>query len=430
MATITRRGNSYRIRVSCGLDVNGKQIFQSMTYTPTHKEGTRAYQKEIDDAARDFERKAKEGKFLSGERLTYKAIAERWQSDWAGKKLSDGGADYMKIIKRYAYPAFGNVPISKIKPLHVQALINDMSKRGLKAATVRRAVVAINSVFRYAYRMSIIYDNPCDRCELPSLRKESKAQKELHFFTEDQARTFLEKALTMEYVDTIKGHSRTASTGTAYQVREYTEIHTVPNQFRALYALSIYAGLRRGEVAALTWRDIDLKKKTVSVNKAAALRKGGYIIKETKTQNGNRIIPLPKYCISLLKAWKLEQMQLRYSLGTAWEGPEDFEDNNIFIQATGKMIDLDTIGKKFHSVLDRYNETVSDPDEKLPEIRLHDLRHTFVTILIAAGVDIEVISYLAGHSSPSVTWNIYGHPHPRNINRAAEVMENAIRINA
>lgn len=426
MASIDKRGNTYRIRVSCGLDINGKQIIEAMTYIPTHKEGTKTYEKEIADAARDFEKQVKEGKYLTGEKLTYKDVTDHWRTEWAKKKLSDGGEDYYKTIKYYAYPAFGNTKISKITPLHVQALLNDLEERGLKPGTIKRVLVAINSVFRYAYRLRIIQENPCLRCEAPKIVRDTA----LHYFTKEQAMTFLNKALTMEYTDKIRAHDRIDDTGKKYHVKEYQEVHTIPLQFRALYTLAIYGGFRRGELAALTWEDIDFYNNKVRINKAAALRKGGYIIKGTKTEAGIRTVTLPAPCFDLLRKWKSEEMKLRFSQGSAWEGAEDFEETNIFIQATGKMIDLDTIGQKFRTILDRYNATVEDESEKLPIIRLHDLRHTSATLLIGSGCDIETVSKRLGHSKASVTLDIYAHPIPENDIAASQMLDKMMVLEA
>lgn len=423
MATIRQRGNTYQIRVSCGIGADGKQVAQSITYTPKAT-APKAREKEVQAFAIDFERKVKEGKYLTGEKLTFIEVTEHWRTEWAALNLSDGGADYLKVIKARAFPAFGNMKISKIMPLHIQELLTGMIRSGRASKTVHYAWVAINSVFRYAYRLRIIQENPCTRCELPKI----EADTELHFFTEEQAKRFLNEALTMEYPDTIKGHSRTDDTGKEYAVADYTEIHTVPFQFRPLYALAIYGGFRRGELGALTWRDIDFDAHTVTISKAAALRQGGYTIKEPKTKKGFRTVTLPKVCFDLLRQWKSQEMKIRLAHGTAWKGAESFEDTFIFIQSDGKMMDLNTIGQKFKSILKRYNALQEDEAYKLPEIRFHDLRHTSATLLIGSGCDIETVSRRLGHSKASVTLDIYAHPLPENDRKAADILEKALAI--
>ena len=429
MANIEKRGKTYRIRVSAGVDGNGKRITESINFTPTAK-SERAIENEVANAARDFEKRVKEGKYLSGEKMTFRAVTEHWKAECASKSLSDGGADYMKIIERYAYPAFGGMKISKIAPIHLQSLINDMENRGLAPKTIHRDIVAINSVFRYAYRMNIIQENPTARCELPKIQKDNA----LHYFTKEEAMRFLNEALTMDYEDTYSEHDRTDDTGLKYHVSEYTETHNVPLQFRALYALAIFGGFRRGEMAALTWKDIDWTNHTVTINKATAHRKeegqkGRYIIKTPKTAAGVRIVTLPASCFDLLMKWKKEEMMVRMALGSAWEGALDFEETYIFIQAKGQMIHPDTIGSKFQSILERYNASVEE-EKRLPIIRLHDLRHTSATLMIGAGSDIVTVSHRLGHSKPSVTLDIYSHPLPENDVAASRILEEAIALNA
>lgn len=441
MASIQRRGNTYRFRVSCGFDTEGKRVFKTMTFTPQHKEGTKAYEKEIDDAARDFERRVKEGSFLDGEHLTYKDVTLRWLENRAKKKspsgrqkLSDGGESYLAAIERYAYPAFGSMKIAQIQTIHIQNLVDELERRGLSPAYIKRIFVAINSVFRYAKPLKLIKENPCSDCELPMVERDTA----LHYFTKDQAMTFLNKALTMEYKDTIRAHSRIDDTGKEYFVREYTEIHLIPLQFRVLYSLLVFGGFRRGEIAALTWRDIDFNNRSVSINKAAAARKAGTVIKSPKTSAGIRTVTLPSSCFDLLRRWKTEEKKIRISLGSAWQGADDFEDANIFIQSTGKMIDLNTIGHKFREILERYNrmvdaaikEGMATEQDKLPLIRLHDLRHTSATLLIGSGCDIETVSKRLGHSKASVTLDVYAHPLEENDYTAAQMLDKMIALEA
>ena len=260
MASIKKRGNTYEITVSAGFNTNGDRIREYATYTPTAKTPT-AIEKEVKEFARDFERKVKDGKYLAGEKLTFQEVTARWLSESAAEHLSDGGAYNYDIIKRYAYPAFGTLKISKITTLHIQDMISDMKKRGLSAGTIKRAIAAINSVFRYAYRLRIINENPCtrDRIDLPK----AKADGELHYFTPDQARRFL-RFLSVPYEKKISGHTRIDDTGKPYAVSNYIEMITVPFQHQVFFTLAIYGGFRRGELGAITWRDIDFKRHTKS----------------------------------------------------------------------------------------------------------------------------------------------------------------------
>lgn len=420
MASITKRGDTYRVRVSNGFDVNGKRKWESATFTPTAKT-ERAIAKEVEAFAYEFEKLVKGGACPKKERQTFKDVTQVWLES-SEQSLSDHGENYISVLEKYAFPVFGAEKISSITRMDVQSFINDLSnKDGLSPASVRRIKVIINSVFKFAEDMGCIRDgmNPCSKLKMPK----AKTDRALHVWNEEQCRVFLNEALTKKYVCTKKAHDRIDDTGKPYHVNEYTEEISVSLMFRALFALALAGGFRRGELAALTWKDVNLFNNTVSVNKAAALRKEGSVIKSPKSDSGYRVVPVRKAYIDLLRKWKKEEEKLRKDLGTAWEGPEDFEETNLFIQATGKMIDPRTIGKKFNLIIERFNASVENDEEKLPIIRLHDLRHTYATIQLKHGVDVATLARLLGHSKVSTTTDNYCHATEEGLKDAANNMD-------
>ncbi|MCD8089285.1 MAG: site-specific integrase [Clostridiales bacterium] len=170
------------------------------------------------------------------------------------------------------------------------------------------------------------------------------------------------------------------------------------------FNLAIYGGLRRGELIALTWDDINFDNNTITINKSAARLNRETIIKSTKNKSSERTISIHKEVMSLVRFWQNEQRRLRLSLGTKWEG-----GNYIFIQWNGKLMNPGTPDQSFKSMLKRYNDTVEDEADKLPNIRFHDLRHTSATLLISANMDIKTVSARLGHAQTSTTMNIYAH---------------------
>lgn len=422
MASIEKRGDGYRITVSLGRDTEGRKIREKMTYIPKSR-GPVALEKELAAVARDFEKKVLDGKYLPGEKQTFKAIAEEWLAESAPEHYSDGGAENMAIIKRCAYPAFGSMQISKIKTMHVQKLIADMKADGLAASSIRRNIAAINCVFRYAYRMRIIQENPCsrDRIELPKMQKDD----ELHYFTPEQARRFLD-FLTVPYKKTIRAHVQIDDTGKPYNVPAYEQEMRVPLQHQIYFMLAIYGGFRRGELAALTWEDVDYDAHTVTISKSVARRDGIQVVKDPKTEHGFRTVTLPKECFDSLRRWQYEQMATRLRIGTAWRGDQDMERTTIFMQDDGSMMDITAARKRFLSILNRYNDGCKKEEDKLPIIKLHDLRHTSATLLQASGCDIATISRRLGHSKVSVTLDVYSHAIPENDVEAADILSKVL----
>lgn len=407
MAEITNRNGIFYIRVNSGRDSSGKKLRVQTSYTPKAHTPAAA-RKEVEKYAADFEELVKSGKYLSGEKITFCQYVDKWAEEWAALHLSEQmTAGYRELIERRAVPVFGGMKMSKITASHVQGIITSMRAEGKAAATINRTVCAINSVFKYAYRMNVIQENPCDRCE----RLKIERKNELHYWDEEQAKRFLNEALTMEYTDTIKGHTRTDDTGKQYTVKDYTESHPVPLQIQVYFNLAIYGGFRRSEIIALKWKDIDFENREIDINKAATrMKKKGQYTKEPKTAAAEREIILPEVCFRLLKKWKAEERELMFKLGTAWKGDrKNMDENYVFIQTgNGLMMNLDTPYQRLKYIIERYNARV--PKEKqLPSIRLHDLRHTSATLLIGSGADIETVAKRLGHARPSTTLDIYGH---------------------
>ena len=412
MASIKDKKNgSFLITVSCGRDVNGKQLFQRMTYTPKAK-SPKAIEKEVNKQAALFEEKVKNGEIISGDKIKFSEFVKKWDEEWAKTHLTKRvNEDYIANIERHGYPVFGNTPISKIKPAMIQTIITKLNVDH-EPTTVKKIISSFSSVFEYAYKMEVINANPVRRCELP--REEHDT--DLHYFTVPQAKTFL-MAIQKPYVDTYKKKSGTV----------YIQERTMPTQLQVFYHLAIYSGCRRGELLALTWNDIDFENQKIVINKAVSLlRSGEQITKDPKTKKGNRELRLPAKCFHMLRKWKVEEKELCFMLGPEWQGKDfrSFDDNYIFIQmTTGEQMNTDTPYQAFKRFIIRYNAECEKEEDKLPMITLHDLRHTSATLLLSEGMDIEEVSRRMGHSKPSVTLDIYGHALPEKDDVAADILD-------
>lgn len=432
MASIQKRGDKYFFTVSLGRGMDKKQIRETMTFTPTATT-PRAIEKEVAAAAHDFEKAVKEGNYLSGEKISFEEFHKTFYiPQWSAVHLTPSQQEkYEDYVTRHGYPTLKTLKIAQIRPLHIQAIVEAMRKKGYAPATIRHAHTALNSVFRYAYRMQIIPDNPCDRVELPKMDADVK----LHYFTRDQALAFLD-FLKAPYVSTKKAHDRTDDTGKGYHVTEYKAAYDTQYQFRVYFNLAIYGGFRRGELIALQWRDIDFKASTISIRRAAAQAQTSHTVyvKEPKTKKSVRTITMPSESMNLLKEWKRQQQIICLQLGSYWQGKrgDEYDENFVFIQIdNGSMMHLDTPGQKFKKLITRYNEIIKDQiredsateDDLLPVIRLHDLRHTSATLLIGNGVDIQTVAHRLGHSRVSITLDRYSHPLPENDIKAAAELE-------
>ena len=312
-----------------------------------------------------------------------------------------------------------------------------MDNLGLAPATIRRVVSAMRSVFKYALYCDMINTNPCDNLILPKLQKAD----DIHCFDVVQAQRFL-KALGMNYPKTYGSRKRKDSNGNEYIVNGYTEYKEIPFQLQIYFTLAIQGGFRRGELIGLEWRDIDFDAQTITINRAVSLTKEhGEIVGEPKTPTSYRTVYMSAECMDMLAQWL--DTQKEYCDLSTWAGMPQRRilENPVFIQSNGKRMNLSTPEHRFRSILKAYNSMIEEQAiklptaesqaskraEKLPIIRLHDLRHTFATILIGNGTDIVTVSKLMGHANPSVTMNVYSHLLKQNAKDAALVFERLFR---
>lgn len=403
MASIEARGGSYRIKVLMYRDENGKRHYETTTYTPKATTPA-AIKKEVQKFADEFEERAKNGNVLPGEKLKFSDVVEIWKSSMKFQRLTESTQmGYVSTLEKWVFPYLGNMIITKIKPLNIQKIYDDMQANGRAAKTIKRANTALNSVLDYAYRKEIINDNPCLRVELPRTEK----RLEIHRYTDDQINRFLSSMLTpytINHPEIIRKNGR--------KIPAYTETVTVQYQFYVYFNMAFFCGCRRGEMIALTWQDIDFDGQLIFIEKAVARAKNGTVEKDTKSKAGERVLPMTGELAAILKQWKKEQMQQALSAGDAWKGfkGKDFDRNSIFIQKDGQRMDLSTPTHKFKEIVALYNSNIDDPEKQLPMIHLHDARHTFGSALFDADVPTSEIAYLMGHASISTTLDNYVHP--------------------
>lgn len=423
---------SFEITVSLGYDENGKKLRKRITYHPEATTAAKA-RKEVERYAAQYETEVLSGAVIADrDNLRFRDFVDVWDKQLLEVRARSGDItqrcreDYIRSLTRFGLPAIGHIKMSAINAVHIDAIVNDMIMKGYAAKTIRNVFNAFRAIFDYAYRKNIIRENPCGRCNpLPKIKKSG----ELHCFDENQVQRFLYDALTKVYDIPIKGSVRKYSeeygTGEEFEVRPYIEHKKVSLMFRTFFTLAVFGGFRRGELTALKWNDIDNEARTIRIDEAITMSdKDGQTTKDPKTAAGARTIKLPQECFDLLSEWKREQIKMCIELGSAWEGKrgKEFNDNYIFIQRTGSRMNVQTPSAKFREILVRYNESVPDP-EKLPLIRLHDLRHTNATHLIANGTDIETVSRRLGHSKPSFTLDVYGHALESKDDKASDMLE-------
>lgn len=422
MASIRERNGSYQITVSCGYDINGKKLLETTTYTPDPFLTPKRREKAVQEFAQQFEAKVKNGLIMSGNKITLQEFSERWINEYAKINLQPGTViKYQEELDTKILPELGHLKLSELKPHKVNAFFASLTKDGARRdgkpggyskASIMKTRNVLSSVLRTATEWEIIERNPCDKVRLQGAGTEEKVT----FFTPEQTATFLDY-IEKPYTIKINGHKRIDDTGLSYTVGDYTITKFIPEQVRILFNLAIYSGLRKGELLALQWGDINFETDIVQVSKAITMVDGKPVCKAPKTKTSNRSVSIPRFLTLRLIGLKAAQDEFRSQVEDYWQG-----DNWIFTQDNGKMMSYSTPYQALQDAITRYNQD-KPVEQHLPHIPFHGLRHTSATLLIASHQDLKTVSKRLGHAQTSTTMNIYAHALQESDRKATDALE-------
>lgn len=422
MASIEERNGSYKIVVSCGRDIYGKKIRETTTFTPDPSLTPKKRQKAVEEFARKFEEQVAGGRLMDGRKITLKDFIERWILEYAPQHLEPGTIEkYKTELEEKIIPALGHYKLTELRPGILNSYFTSLTKDGVRKdgkkggysrGTIKKVQDVLSSVLRTAADWEAIEKNPMDKVRLDG---EDPADR-IVFFTPEQATAFL-NYLERPYKVKTKGHGRIDDTGKSYIVKDYEREMEVPEQLKVLFDLAIYAGLRKGELLALEWDDIDFENNTVSVTKATSVVNGQQIIKKPKTKNSIRKVSIPSFLSRRIKLMKVDRMRYKLAIGDRWQGGEW-----LFIQENGRQMCYSTPYAALRKIINRYNSEAGYSD-RLPQIPFHGLRHTSATVLIAGNQDVRTVSARLGHAQTSTTMNIYAHALKESDKVASETME-------
>jgi len=290
MASIEKRGDSYRIKVSCGYKANGQQVTQKMTWTPDPKMTEKQIEKELQRQAILFEEECKHGQIVSA--IKFEAFAEEWFEDYAKLNLKSTTYTRQRQLTKRVYVAIGHIRLDKLTTREIQKFINSLAKDGvsehtgkpLSRKTMIHYLSFISTIIDYAIKMDMLSDNPCRRVTIP---KGSKKER---------------KILTIEETEEF-----------------FKLLKTAPLKYRAFFTLDIYSGMRRGEMLGLEWKDIDFQTGVIHIQRTSNYTKtNGIYTDTTKTESSVRFVKVPMDVIDVLLLYKEEQDEERIKLGSKW----------------------------------------------------------------------------------------------------------------
>ena len=281
-------------------------------------------------------------------------------------------------------PNIGKMYLKDIKTFHVQKLLNDLLEVGLNISTVSNIKILLKNMLRHAVQNEFITKNPCDAAELPKIKTiESRV------LTIDEQSQFFDFAFACTHINVFK--------------------------------FTLLTGMRIGEVIGLQWSDIDFENRKISVTKTLqygdARSEKGYIFyySTTKTEAGNRNLPMGDELYALLKLQKEHQTRARLKSKGLWKPREGFE-NLVFVGTKGQPLKIGILNEAIRGIIQKINvyecEIAKEENreaKKFKHFTCHAFRHTFTTRCYEQGVPDKVIQKLLGHANIETTLNIYAH---------------------
>ncbi len=375
-----RSAGSFEVRYAFGTNpATGKRRIVTATVKGTRKDAERELRRQL--------RSLDTGEHVDPTRMTVREWLTTWLAAVRQEVAPKSHERYSEIVENYLAPALGHLPITKLAPSHIQKAYSDWAagcrrdgkSGGLAARTRRHMHRILKTALTRAVEQQVLARNPTDafKKRLPKVE-----HREMAILSTEQSARLLE---------TIK----------------HTRVY-----WPVLLALS--TGMRRGEVLALRWKNVDLDRATLRVMESLEQTKAGLRFKAPKTER-TRAITLPAFAVEGLRRLKRRQAEELLMLGTRQNG-----ETIVCSRADGLPLQPRSLTHQFTYLVSRAKD--------LPRVRFHDLRHSHATHLLLAGVHPKVAQERLGHSTITTTLDLYSHVTDTMQSDAAARLDEAFRL--
>ncbi|WP_433581620.1 tyrosine-type recombinase/integrase [Paenibacillus amylolyticus] len=308
-----------------------------------------------------------------------KITVQEYMLDWIGKKKDlsiESRETNMGHLKNHIFPSLGHLPLQKVLVTDIEDFILAMEEKGLAQGTVKKIFCLVQNAFKAAIRKELLLKNPFDLLDPASKPKEGKPK--VDYWSKDEVQTFFSR---------------------------------LDHRLSIMFVLAIYTGMRRGEILGLRFSDIDFENSMISIRQTLKPRKrikdGG------KNANASRSIPLSEFVVAELKK------QRTMITKEKWDAKENYHNNDLVVcHPDGEPVSLGNFHKFWVRILNNTN---------MRHIRFHDLRHTFASLMLSAGVHAKVVQEIMGHSSIKVTLDMYSHLIPSMQRSAVNVLDDILQ---
>lgn len=306
---------------------------------------------------REILRRVDQGTWQSPPSVTVEKFLTLWLGATRPRLAAKTHERYSSLVRLYVVPAIGQLRLGKVEPKHLRQLYQSMIEKGLSKQTALHVHRALHTAFAYGVREErILGENVVSRVKAP--RPDARTQPNI---SREQVRAVIVAA---------KG-----------------------GRLEIPVMLAATTGLRRGELLALRWSDVDLDRASLHVLQALEqTRTNGVKVKSPKSRSSRRLVPIAPECVAMLREHKAEQDVARTL---------EYADNDLVIPTTGGN---PWPPDNFSAQFSRLARTAG-----CRGFRFHDLRHAFATLSLSSGTSIKDVQSLLGHSSASLTLSTYAH---------------------
>lgn len=366
--TVYKVPNGYRGQIVVGTDKDGKPIRRSVT-APTAKE--------VNDQLTRIKHSILIGDYVLPSEVTVCELARGIMKEERNLNYIREGTYYRHIetIKRIEKnPCMKNTPIQQLTPAHIKQYLQYETR--MSQSIINKIYLMLNKTMKEAVKRNVLSQNPME-----DVKKPKSSQQIVKV-----------RALTTEE-----------------EIKLYKILTTEDIRYSHQMLLSMFTGMRMGEVNALSPQDINMKTKTISVDKTMSRTDKGeaFVSQTTKTEAGKRIIPISDTVLPLIT----EILECR-------------ANDDVVFMSKRKLVTTQQVNMQFQRTIEKYD--ILDPTVK-GKVSLHSLRHTFATRCIEAGMQPKVLQHLLGHTDITVTLNTYCDAfesfQKENIAKADEYMQ-------
>lgn len=376
--TVTHSGKQYtywEARYTAGRDPGtGKQVQRSITGKT---------QKEVAQKLKAATAAIDAGTYTAPSKMTVGEWLDVWEKEYLNHVKPRTLESYRCQIENHIRPALGAIKLEALHTPTIQRFYNGLGKEhdggpGLSPKSIKIIHGVLHKALQQAVIVGYLRVNPAESCSLPRV-----VRKELNPLNEQQIADFLQA---------IQGH-----------------------KLEALFIVTLFTGMRQGEVLGLTWDCVDFEHGTITVNKQLQLARGEsipYQLVPTKNSKGRKITPAFTV-MATLKKHRSKQGEMRLKAGNLWE-----DSGLVFTDELGHHLMHHTVYHNFKAIVTSIGCSTT---------RFHDLRHSYAVAAIRSGDDIKTVQGNLGHATAAFTLDVYGHVTEQMKKDSADRMEQFIK---